>query len=79
MSKSFVTILRKPDKKLKKACEDIAKRDPSFKYKIICDRILIYSKNKDQAYKRGMWLKYKVNPELTFSVKEIEIKEKQKI
>jgi hypothetical protein len=46
---------------LKKVCEDISKRDPSFDYSVNekLKKIFIYSQSKDQAHKRGMWFHHK--------------------
>jgi hypothetical protein len=46
-----------------KVCQDIAKKDPNFKFKIDDknNRILIFTKNMSDAYKKGYWLKYKAN------------------
>jgi len=54
---------------VKKVCSDIAARDGSFKFKIdeevwkekIC--LSVFSKDKDVAHKRGLWLTNRV-PEL---------------
>lgn len=39
-----------------KVCRDINKRDPSFRFKIVGENLNIYSKEKDQAFRRGSWL-----------------------
>ena len=42
-----------------KVCEDIAKKDKSFYFGADQNTIIIYCANKNQAVRRGLWLKYK--------------------
>ena len=37
-------------------CRDISKKDPTFRYSIEDDFLLVASENKDQAHKRGLLL-----------------------
>ncbi|HDD68945.1 MAG TPA: hypothetical protein ENG61_01130 [Candidatus Korarchaeota archaeon] len=57
--------------RLKVICEDIAIRDPSFKYKIYQSYfpkhdyvLVIFSDNKNQAYQRGEWFRRVIKKEL---------------
>lgn len=67
----WVTSLRVPKKdfeRVLKICEDIARRDRSFRYKVVGKRIRIYSDDKDIAYGRGSWFVYKVNNRIRYTV-----------
>lgn len=55
----YATVIELNEKNLK-VCEDIAKKDNSFKFIKSSGKIIIYSDSKDTAIKRGMWFKYKV-------------------
>lgn len=67
--------------KLRKVCEDITNKDPTFQWRIwinyqakTMDYVLIvFSGNKDQAHKRGMWITKKSIPEeeLLYFVKPV--------
>jgi hypothetical protein len=64
MFKTFIGLRDNDEKsKLQKICEDIAKRDSSFKFSIRGSRLpqytyilVVLSETQDQAFKRGGWL-----------------------
>ncbi len=63
---------------LKTQLVGIRAKDKSFKFKIDEKNgillLIIFSKDKDTAYKRGMWVMKNIfNGELLFSVKKIKI------
>jgi len=59
---AFAVLIKLTDDSLK-ICQDIAKRDPSFNFKIDekYKKIVIFAKDLSDAYKKGYWLKYKAN------------------
>lgn len=46
------------------------KEDPTFKYKFEGNFLIIYSKNNDQAYKRGGWFIHNVDSRISYKVYE---------
>ncbi len=61
------------EEKVVKACIDISARDPTFEYRYQRGKLIIYSKDRDQAYKRGIWFKANVLGDMKryFRVREI--------
>ncbi len=67
--------------RLRKICEDIANKDPTFQWRVWVNyqskdldySLIIFSKDKDQAYSRGTWLTKKCIPEeeLLYFVKQV--------
>lgn len=65
--------------KLAEVCHDIAVKDDTFKYKIVKSLfpkykfvLIIRSKTKDQAHKRGVWFRAKVDNSILYWVKPKE-------
>jgi len=86
LKKTFLTIFEIDDEKLdnvKEVLGDIAERDGSFRYKIYPNLYknkktkfigVVFSKDVDEAHKRGTWLVNKVEGINSYWVKEIERK-----
>lgn len=55
---------------VEQVCRDIARRDGTFRYEVSADgrNIYIYSASRDQAHRRGMWLRSRVSPEILYRV-----------
>lgn len=52
---------------LEEVCAELAQKDPTFRYEVKEDgEIEIISARKDQAHKRAMWLKHRVEPNLLY-------------
>jgi len=52
--------IEKEEKLVREAVEGIKKKDPTFKYRIEKNFLIIESENRNQAFKRGAWLLNKV-------------------
>jgi len=48
---------------LKKICNDIAKKDETFKFKLLEHELLIYSKDRETAFRRGGWFRHIIKKE----------------
>jgi hypothetical protein len=72
MTKTEIFLKANVDKeKVKLLCEAIAKKDPTFKYEIAENYLILFSPDKDIANKRGLLFckKYLKEFDLGFNVK----------
>ena len=72
-NKPFKTIIKFPSEyasEVERICKSISLKDESFKYKIVdswyqpnTKVLIIYSKDKDKAFRRGEWMKHVLEKE----------------
>ncbi len=67
-------VLKGEEEKIRKKLERIASKDKTFRFEIKNGILEVKSETENQAYKRGTWLKYKVDElkNCGFEVKKVK-------